>query len=56
MADRDKEDRAVKVIAAAIVALLLVVVLGLSFAVRVYAPCWMFPLREAPVRCLPGQR
>lgn len=49
-----RSERIVKVIAALIVGLILVAILTVTFGVRRYAPCWIFPLKEAPTRCLPG--
>ena len=47
-------DTQAKIIAAFVVTLIIVAMLGLTFFIRAKAPCWMFPLYEAPTRCLPG--
>ena len=52
MAKRTSDPWWVKTLAVVIVLAVLAVIFGLVFAVRVYAPCWIFPLKEAPVRCL----
>ena len=51
---REESEWIEKALAAVIVALILAVILGFTFFVRAKAPCWVFPLKEAPTRCLPG--
>lgn len=52
MAKRKGDPWWIKALAILVVAAFLAAIFSLVFAVRVYAPCWMFPLKEAPVRCL----
>ena len=41
-----------KVYSVLLVLLVLAVIVGLVLWIRHSAPCWMFPLAEAPSRCL----
>jgi len=42
-------------VAAALIALAIFAALfGIAWAIRAHAPCSIFPLAEAPTRCLPG--
>ena len=51
-ASKRRDDIIVKVIAGLIFTVIIGVILGVTFFVRAKAPCWVFPLREAPTRCL----
>ena len=41
-----------KVIAGLIVFLIFAVIISITLVIRYAAPCWVFPLKEAPSRCL----
>lgn len=45
-------DRISNALAAVLVALLFAAIIGLVLWIRAAAPCWVFPLKDAPTRCL----
>lgn len=49
-----RNDLITKILAGLIVFAMIVAIVGVVLGVRRYAPCWVFPLAEAPTRCLPG--
>jgi len=51
---RRRAKRREDIIVAVIGALIVLAIIGLVLWMRAAAPCWIFPLREAPTRCLPG--
>ena len=51
---RLREENRTKVAGTLLGVLLVVAILGLTLWMRHSAPCWIFPLHEAPTRCLPG--
>jgi hypothetical protein len=51
MANRD-EPTWIKVAALVIVLLFIAVIFGLNYYLRAHAPCSLFSVAEAPVRCL----
>lgn len=51
-----KAEREGKIIAAVILIVVAAAIIGLTLWIRHSAACWIFPLAEAPTRCLPGAR
>ena len=49
-----RDDWQEKLLMAFLIAIILASIFGAIWAIRAHAPCSMFPLAEAPVRCLPG--
>jgi hypothetical protein len=51
-AARRKRERREKVIVNIIGTLVVLAIVALVFWLRAAGPCWLFPLKEAPTRCL----
>lgn len=49
-----REPLGIRVVVAALVTLIVLAIFGVAFAIRVYAPCWVFSVATAPTRCLVG--
>lgn len=51
-AEKRRDDIKFKAIAAVIFTVIIGVILSITLLIRAKAPCWVFPLKEAPSRCL----
>lgn len=48
-------DIGIHLLGIAAVVLLLAVIVGATWLINTHAPCWLFQLKDAPVRCVVGR-